>query len=90
MFYTLGITFMDNNVKRSLVPVLLSIMSSLRQLATPIGYAIAAYCLKFWVSPGLHPIITNDDPRWIGNWWVGWIFFGSIISITIPLFGKKI
>lgn len=87
LFYTLGITYMDNNVKRSLTPLLLSVMSTLRQLATPVGYALAAYCLKFWVSPELHPTITNDDPRWIGNWWVGWIIFGVIIAITIPMFG---
>ena len=36
-----------------------------------IGYALASFCLKLYISPSLHPTIDNKDPRWLGAWWLG-------------------
>lgn len=63
LYYTLGISFMDDNVQKSKTPALISISMFLRMLGPAIGYALASFTLKFYVSPTLTPIITTSDPR---------------------------
>jgi len=36
-----------------------------------VGYTLASYALGMYVDPNLTPVITNNDPRWIGAWWFG-------------------
>lgn len=43
----------------------------LKMLGPAIGYALASFCLKIYVAPGMTPTITDRDPRWIGAWWLG-------------------
>lgn len=48
-----------------------------------VGYTIASFCLRFYIDPMLHPMITTKDPRWLGCWWAGNsinIFFLCLIS----------
>lgn len=40
-------------------------------LGPAIGYALASFCLKLYVSPTLTPTIAMNDPRWLGSWWLG-------------------
>jgi hypothetical protein len=85
LFGTLGITYLDDNVRKENAPFLLSLTNFLRMLGPPIGFAAASYCLKFFVAPNMHPTIPDSDPRWIGAWWMGWFalsiatFFGAIL-----------
>jgi Organic Anion Transporter Polypeptide (OATP) family len=41
--------------------------------------------LKFYVAPHLTPTIKNNDPRWIGAWWSGYIIFGFITLFFVPV-----
>jgi hypothetical protein len=34
---------------------------------------LASFCLKIYISPDLTPTIDNNDPRWLGAWWLGWL-----------------
>lgn len=43
----------------------------LRMLGPAIGYALASFCLKIYISPTLTPTTTLSDPRWLGAWWLG-------------------
>lgn len=46
-----------------------------------------------YIAPGLTPIITNKDPRWIGAWYFGWIFIAVVLasfSIIMGLFPKEL
>lgn len=36
-----------------------------------LGYMVSAYTLTKFIEPSLTPTITNEDPRWIGAWWMG-------------------
>lgn len=36
-----------------------------------LGYMLSAYTLTNFIEPNLTPTITNEDPRWIGAWWMG-------------------
>lgn len=73
LYYTLGAAYIDDNVKKSKTPALISFSYFLRLLGPACGYALASYCLKIYISPELTPTITNSDPRWLGAWWLGWL-----------------
>ncbi|XP_008556460.1 solute carrier organic anion transporter family member 74D-like [Microplitis demolitor] len=86
LYYTLGVSYMDDNIKKSKTPVLISFSYFLRMLGPAIGYGLASFSLKFYISPTLTPSITTTDPRWLGAWWLGWI----ILAILLMLFASII
>ncbi|XP_026465595.1 solute carrier organic anion transporter family member 5A1-like [Ctenocephalides felis] len=87
LYYTLGISYMDDNVKKSKTPALMSFSIFLRTLGPAVGYALSSLCLKFFISPSLTPVINNTDMRWLGAWWVGWLILGGILFIFATILG---
>lgn len=63
LYYTLGTAYIDDNVKKSKTPALISFSYFLRLLGPAGGYALASFCLKIYISPELTPTIDNKDPR---------------------------
>ncbi|XP_059225479.1 solute carrier organic anion transporter family member 74D [Stomoxys calcitrans] len=82
LYYTLGVSYMDDNIKKSKTPALLSLSYFLRMLGPAIGYALASFCLRVYIAPQLHPVIKMKDPRWLGAWWMGWLIIGTMIFLT--------
>lgn len=66
LYYTLGVSYMDDNIQKSKTPALISFSYFLRMLGPAIGYGLASFCLKFYISPTLTPTITMQDPRYVG------------------------
>lgn len=89
LYYTLGVSYMDDNIKKSKTPALVSLSYFLRMLGPAFGYALASFCVKLYISPGLTPTITNSDPRWLGAWWIGWIILGLLILFFGILLGES-
>ena len=85
IYGVLGPVYIDDNVKNSKAPLLLCITHFVRLLSSAIGYSMASYCLNFFISPSLHPKITDEDPRWIGAWWIGHVIFGVLLLILAPI-----
>lgn len=81
----LGTTYIDDNVKKSQAPLLFCISSFVRLLGPALGYNLASFFLKFYVQPDLHPRINDEDPRWVGAWWVGYIVFAILMFALAPL-----
>uniref|UniRef100_A0A182WBM8 Kazal-like domain-containing protein n=1 Tax=Anopheles minimus TaxID=112268 RepID=A0A182WBM8_9DIPT len=93
LYYTLGVSYMDDNIKKSKTPALVSVSYFLRMLGPAIGYALASYFLKLYISPSMTPTISNTDPRWLGAWWMGWLILGAVLSffaIFIAMFPKQL
>ena len=65
LYYTLGVSYMDDNIQKSKTPALISFSYFLRMLGPAIGYGLASFALKFYISPTLTPTITMQDPRWV-------------------------
>lgn len=63
LYYTLGVSYMDDNIQKSKTPALISFSYFLRMLGPAIGYGLASFALKFYISPSLTPTITTQDPR---------------------------
>uniref|UniRef100_A0A1B0EYU4 Solute carrier organic anion transporter family member n=1 Tax=Phlebotomus papatasi TaxID=29031 RepID=A0A1B0EYU4_PHLPP len=87
LYYTLGVSYMDDNVKKSKTPALISLSYFLRMLGPAMGYALASVCLKMYISPSLTPTISNTDPRWLGAWWLGWFILAGVLIVFAFLLG---
>ncbi|ERL86149.1 hypothetical protein D910_03562 [Dendroctonus ponderosae] len=85
LYYTLGVSYMDDNIKRSKTPALFSFSYFIRMLGPAIGHGLASICLKVYISPSLTPTIDTKDPRWLGAWWLGWIILALILFIFASL-----
>ncbi|XP_035917032.1 solute carrier organic anion transporter family member 74D-like [Anopheles stephensi] len=93
LYYTLGVSYMDDNIKKSKTPALVSVSYFLRMLGPAIGYALASYFLKLYISPSMTPTISNTDPRWLGAWWMGWLILGAVLAffaIFMAMFPKQL
>ncbi|XP_069675275.1 solute carrier organic anion transporter family member 74D-like [Periplaneta americana] len=93
MYYTLGISYLDDNVRKNKTPFLLAIWQCIRMLGPTIGYLYGSYALQVYVDTTVHPTITSEDPRWIGAWWHAWGPFGVmclILALVLAMFPKKL
>lgn len=85
IYFVLAPVYIDDNVKKSKAPLILSLSNLVRLFAPIIGYSMASYCLKIFIDPSLHPKIKDDDPRWIGAWWIGNVVFAFVLLLLAPI-----
>uniref|UniRef100_A0A1B0D9E5 Solute carrier organic anion transporter family member n=1 Tax=Phlebotomus papatasi TaxID=29031 RepID=A0A1B0D9E5_PHLPP len=93
LYSSLGTAYMDDNVKKSKTPALMSLSFFIRMLGPAFGYALASFSVNMFVSPTLTPTITKSDPRWIGSWWFGWFLLGVVLfffASLISLFPRQL
>ncbi|XP_062550397.1 solute carrier organic anion transporter family member 74D-like [Armigeres subalbatus] len=86
LYFTLGLTYLDDNVRKEKVPFLSSLSAFGRRLGPMLGYSMAALCLRYFVFPNIDPGYGSSDPRWIGAWWTGWIALGVSLLLVAPIF----
>ncbi|KAH8022119.1 hypothetical protein HPB51_022001 [Rhipicephalus microplus] len=92
-FYVIGMTFMDDNVRRKNSPMYFGTMFALRLFGPSMGFFLASYCLSHYEIPYVDPGIMKKDPRWIGAWWLGYAFIGVLVivfSMPMLLFPRKL
>ena len=66
---------------------------ALRTLGPVVGFALGYACLSLYIDPTLHPLITKEDPRWLGAWWLGWIILGTtmgMFAVFIAMFPRHL
>jgi hypothetical protein len=64
-----------------------------RTIGPAIGFVLGYACLKIYIDPTLTPVIDSKDPRWMGAYWLGWVFIGFallFVSVLIGLFPKRL
>ncbi|XP_068244719.1 solute carrier organic anion transporter family member 74D-like [Palaemon carinicauda] len=81
LYYTIGYSYLDESVRKDRVPLFLAISGSLRILGPVCGYSMAALALGYWVNPNNTPNLSPDHPRWIGAWWIGYLFIGATLLL---------
>lgn len=91
--FTLGISFMDENVAQNSVSLYLGVYMACSTIGPAIGFIAGGQLLKVWGDLGKSDyhdfeITGPSDPRWYGAWWLGFLAVGilSIVS-SIPLYG---
>ena len=75
------------------MPVALASSLLARILGPFLGLGLASICLNIYVNPTQRPSFGEDDPRWIGAWWIGPPFIGIFIftcSLAVMLFPQRL
>ncbi|XP_032484115.1 solute carrier organic anion transporter family member 4C1 isoform X2 [Phocoena sinus] len=93
--YTLGTAFIDDSVPTHKSSLYIGIGYSMSILGPAIGYVLGGQLLTMYIDADLGQSIdiTEDDPRWLGAWWIGflmsWLFAWSLI-IPFSCFPKHL
>ncbi|XP_071477935.1 solute carrier organic anion transporter family member 4A1-like [Diadema antillarum] len=86
--YTLGITYIDENVSSAASGIYIGIFKSMAILGPAAGYIIGGILLGLYVDIRKDPNeldIDPSSPTWVGAWWLGFIVAAGIsFSIVIP------
>ncbi|XP_020806566.1 solute carrier organic anion transporter family member 2A1 [Drosophila serrata] len=92
LFYAPGLSYMDDNLSNAKTPRMLSMSTFLRMLGPAMGFSMVSLCLRLYIDPFKKPLITPEDPRWMGAWWLGWILLTFILLISaffVGIFPKE-
>ncbi|KAH8403161.1 hypothetical protein KR222_006204, partial [Zaprionus bogoriensis] len=87
MYYSLGQTYLDDNTKRTNTPLMLAVAMALRMIGPVFGFFIGFVSLNTFIDPTKTPLITKEDPRWLGAWWLGWVILGTLMCVFSGLIG---
>ncbi|KAH8411956.1 hypothetical protein KR222_003624 [Zaprionus bogoriensis] len=90
--FTLGVTYLDENVSTKMSSVYLGIYYTMAIIGPAIGYVVGGQLLLIYtdfvaVDAG-ELSLTSDSKVWIGAWWIGFLFAALVcLLISIPIFG---
>nr|XP_055228334.1 solute carrier organic anion transporter family member 4A1 isoform X3 [Gorilla gorilla gorilla] len=86
--YTLGVTYLDENVKSSCSPVYIAVFYTAAILGPAAGYLIGGALLNIYTEMGRRTELTTESPLWVGAWWVGFLGSGAAAFFTaVPILG---
>lgn len=87
LYFSLGQTYLDDNTKKTNSPLVLALALSLRMIGPIFGFVLGYFSLNIYIDPTKTPLIDRSDPRWLGAWWIGWMFLGSFLLLFSGLLG---
>uniref|UniRef100_A0A670I4K9 Solute carrier organic anion transporter family member n=1 Tax=Podarcis muralis TaxID=64176 RepID=A0A670I4K9_PODMU len=86
--YTLGVTYLDENVKSNYSPVYIAIFYTAAILGPAAGYLVGGIFLNIYTEIGRQIDLTPDNTLWVGAWWIGFLGAGAgSLLISIPILG---
>lgn len=86
--YTLGVTYLDENVKSNYAPVYIGIFYTAAIVGPAAGYLLGGYFLNMYTEVHLTTEVTPENPLWVGAWWIGFLAGGAAaLVIALPILG---
>lgn len=87
LYYSLGQSYLDDNTKKTNTPIMLGFAFSIRMVGPMLGFFLSFLALNLYIDPSMTPVISRNDPRWMGAWWLGWIILGIAMILFAVLVG---
>nr|XP_029506187.1 solute carrier organic anion transporter family member 4A1-like [Oncorhynchus nerka] len=86
--YTLGVTYLDENVKSSYAPVYIGIFYTAAIVGPAAGYLLGGYFLNIYTEIHMTTELTPENPLWVGAWWIGFLAGGAAgLVVALPILG---
>ncbi|CAD6997102.1 unnamed protein product [Ceratitis capitata] len=90
--FTLGVTYIDENVSKKMSSVYLGIYYTMAIIGPAVGYVLGGQLLliytEFMTVDASELGFTSSSKVWIGAWWIGFVFAAvACILLSIPIFG---
>ncbi|XP_054254000.1 solute carrier organic anion transporter family member 4C1 [Indicator indicator] len=85
--YTLGTAFIDDSVPKHKSSLYIGIGYAMSLLGPAIGYVLGGQLLNIYIDIQIpeSAMMSQDDPRWLGAWWIAFLAcFFSIWLLIIP------
>ncbi|XP_029845034.2 solute carrier organic anion transporter family member 74D [Ixodes scapularis] len=87
VYYSAGTAYLDEIIKKKHSAVYMALMTVVRGFGPCIGFIFSALLLAIYEDPSYNPGFADEDPRWIGAWWLGFAVLGFLqLLFAIPLF----
>lgn len=90
-FYTLGCTYLDENVSTKMSSVYIGIYYTMAVFGPALGYILGGQFLKIYTDIGVDTDrlgLTPSSTVWVGAWWIGFVLAAGIgLLVAIPLAG---
>ncbi|XP_055599366.1 solute carrier organic anion transporter family member 4A1 [Uranotaenia lowii] len=88
--YTLGVTFIDENVSKKMSSVYLGIYYTMAVVGPAAGYVIGGQLLLFYTDMFVVDSsvlgLTPHSKVWVGAWWIGFVFMAAFcLLLAIPI-----
>ncbi|XP_062248696.1 solute carrier organic anion transporter family member 4A1 [Platichthys flesus] len=86
--YTLGVTYLDENVHSNYAPLYIGIFYTASILGPAAGYLLGGYFLNIYEEIHLLTEMTPENPLWVGAWWIGFLAGGAAgVLVAFPILG---
>uniref|UniRef100_A0A8C3MAK3 Solute carrier organic anion transporter family member n=1 Tax=Geospiza parvula TaxID=87175 RepID=A0A8C3MAK3_GEOPR len=85
--YTLGTSFIDDSVPKHKSSLYIGVGYAMSLLGPAIGYVLGGQLLQVYIDIQIPKStkMDQDDPRWLGAWWIGFLAcFFAIWLLIIP------
>ncbi|XP_068085065.1 solute carrier organic anion transporter family member 4A1 [Anabrus simplex] len=88
--YTLGVTFIDENVSKKMSSVYLGIYYTTAIIGPALGYVVGGELLKIYSDVFTVDTtelgLTPSSNVWVGAWWIGFLLAGAVcLCLAFPL-----
>ncbi|XP_049522374.1 solute carrier organic anion transporter family member 4A1-like [Dermacentor silvarum] len=87
-FYTLGVSYLDENVPTRMVSTYLGVFSCMGVMGPGFGFMASGFFLRFYVDITKdikHLGLTSGSAVWVGAWWIGFLITGvAMLMIFVP------
>ena len=84
--YTLGTAYIDEIVFPKYVTLHIGAFGTMLIAGPLIGYGFGSAFLAIYVDPWKSTSLTEEDPAWVGAWWIPFVLYGIfLLLLSIPL-----
>ena len=85
--FTLGLTHLDELVHPKYISLHLAVIYVVQVLGPAIGFGVGGAVLSVYVDPWVSTNLSQNDPNYVGAWWISYLVAGMIsFVISIPFF----